>query len=118
MTTKKRKRKLEELRQALLLRRRQLTRAVRGEVDQLHSDSGEVRDEEGDSRDEMTSFALIEIGSNSLEQIDWALERFDQGVYGLCEECEEPIDIDRLEGLPFATMCMDCKRAQERAGGR
>ena len=48
-----------------------------------------------------------------LTQIDDALRRLDAGTYGLCERCGEPIDAARLEALPYATLCMDCKRRDE-----
>jgi DnaK suppressor protein len=34
-----------------------------------------------------------------------ALEKMDEGVYGLCEECDEPIDLDRLQANPAARTC-------------
>lgn len=48
-----------------------------------------------------------------LIQIDDALRRLDAGTYGLCERCGQPIDAARLEALPYATLCMDCKRRDE-----
>ncbi len=46
-------------------------------------------------------------------QIDDALRRMEQGTYGICQRCGDPIDFDRLEALPYATFCMDCKRLEE-----
>lgn len=43
-----------------------------------------------------------------------ALERIDDGIYGLCEECEEEIGLARLKARPVTTMCIDCKTEQER----
>jgi DnaK suppressor protein len=48
-------------------------------------------------------------------QIDRALERIDEGSYGSCERCGKPIDAARLKALPHASLCMDCKRREERA---
>lgn len=48
-----------------------------------------------------------------IAKIDEALERIEGGTYGLCEECGEPIAIDRLKARPVTTLCIECKSAQE-----
>lgn len=48
-------------------------------------------------------------------QIDRALERIDDGTYGSCDRCGKPIDAARIKALPHASLCMDCKRREERA---
>ena len=48
-----------------------------------------------------------------ISKIDEALTRIGDGSYGLCEECGEPINIDRLKARPVTTLCIDCKSAQE-----
>jgi len=50
-----------------------------------------------------------------LSGVDRALSRMDDGTYGLCESCGEPIDINRLEALPAAVDCLDCRRKAERS---
>lgn len=71
-----------------------------------------------------------DVGSNSLErdaemslaanqrelliQTEKALERLEDGTYGICELCSEPIGKLRLMAFPRATLCMDCKRREER----
>lgn len=50
----------------------------------------------------------------TLEAVDNALARMDDGLYGICEQCGTAIERDRLEALPYATLCMECKRGQER----
>jgi DnaK suppressor protein len=47
-------------------------------------------------------------------QIDNAVRRIDEGSYGTCERCGNPIDAARLKALPHASLCMDCKRREER----
>lgn len=44
-----------------------------------------------------------------LEAIDHALERFDKGVYGTCEECGVEIPFERLEAVPDAVLCIECQ---------
>jgi DnaK suppressor protein len=47
-----------------------------------------------------------------LAEVDNALAKFDKGNYGVCENCGQPIGLDRLEALPQAMLCMSCKAAQ------
>jgi DnaK suppressor protein len=49
---------------------------------------------------------------DQLAEVDKALAKFEDGNYGICESCGQPIDIDRLEALPQATLCMSCKAVQ------
>jgi RNA polymerase-binding protein DksA len=50
-----------------------------------------------------------------IEQIERAVARIDDGTYGTCERCGRLIDASRLKALPHASLCMDCKRRDERA---
>jgi RNA polymerase-binding protein DksA len=57
------------------------------------------------------------IGSQELKRlklIDSALTRIQQGKYGLCIKCGKRIPQDRLEAIPYALMCIECKIAEER----
>src|SRR5262245_33303753 len=49
-----------------------------------------------------------------LSKIQKALERIDNGTFGVCEECDEPISLKRLEARPETTLCIRCKEDQER----
>ena len=49
-----------------------------------------------------------------LDKIDQALKRIEDGSFGICESCEEPISIKRLEARPETTLCIRCKEDQER----
>lgn len=44
-----------------------------------------------------------------LAEVDHALEKFEEGTYGLCDSCQKPIAPERLEVLPEASLCVDCK---------
>jgi len=48
-----------------------------------------------------------------LEMTEEAIDRLDQGKYGICTNCGREIDPERLEALPHASLCIDCKRLQE-----
>ncbi len=49
-----------------------------------------------------------------LKKIQKAINKIDEGTFGLCESCESPIAIKRLEARPETTLCIKCKEAQER----
>ena len=49
-----------------------------------------------------------------LSAIDAALKRIEEGTFGACVNCGEAISEERLAALPWATMCIDCKRLEER----
>jgi DnaK suppressor protein len=48
-----------------------------------------------------------------LKKIEQALERVENGIFGICEDCGNEINIQRLEARPVTTMCIDCKTLQE-----
>ncbi|HUG63776.1 MAG TPA: TraR/DksA C4-type zinc finger protein [Gaiellaceae bacterium] len=58
---------------------------------------------------------LEENADHLLGEIESALSRIDDGTYGLCARCGTPIAPERLEAVPYATLCIDDKRAQEGA---
>ncbi|MEV4754956.1 TraR/DksA C4-type zinc finger protein [Micromonospora sp. NPDC049559] len=47
-------------------------------------------------------------------QFEHALTRLDEGTYGWCEGCADPIPVERLEIFPSATSCVSCKQSRER----
>ena len=49
-----------------------------------------------------------------LKKIDEALERIQAGTFGQCDECEEEIELRRLEARPTTTLCVSCKETAER----
>jgi DnaK suppressor protein len=52
---------------------------------------------------------------SNLHDVERALAKIGSGTYGRCERCGDPIPIERLEALPWAVLCIDCK---QRAGRR
>lgn len=49
-----------------------------------------------------------------LKKIDQGLQRIEEGIFGLCENCEEAIEMKRLQARPTATLCLGCKEDEER----
>lgn len=58
--------------------------------------------------------ALIENLEHVRGQVEAALQRLEDGTYGTCVTCGQPIPIERLEALPFAAQCVSCKSKEGR----
>jgi DnaK suppressor protein len=63
-------------------------------------------------------FALIQMKAETLQKIEAALVRLEEGAYGNCSECGDEISQQRLRALPFALRCKDCEEAREVAQQR
>lgn len=60
-----------------------------------------------------TAQSLSRHARGILEQINDALARIDAGTYGVCERCGQAIESERLEAIPYARLCLACKRHDE-----
>ena len=60
------------------------------------------------------SFSLSENEGKMLRMIDEALARMDGGRFGLCVHCEQPIEKQRLQAVPWARHCIACQEQQDR----
>jgi DnaK suppressor protein len=58
--------------------------------------------------------SLLENARDLLDQVDTALAKIASGTYGICESCGKPIEAARLKALPYASLCIVCKREEER----
>jgi DnaK suppressor protein len=61
-----------------------------------------------------TSLTLLGPKRQELEAIEEALQRLENGSYGLCEVCGQPIQPKRLEIMPEASLCRDCASQREK----
>jgi RNA polymerase-binding transcription factor DksA len=66
-----------------------------------------------DAFEQENTLNLLHNEEQVLADIAAALERFDQGTYGRCEECQGEIPEARLRALPYARFCVECARKQE-----
>jgi DnaK suppressor protein len=113
-----------ELRKMLEERRRELMNSVQGKMRDVRSAEGRDREvlDQGESSEvdiqEDIEFALIQMKSETLNKIDAALRRLEEGSYGDCFECGDEISGARLRALPFAVRCKDCEEARETAEQR
>jgi RNA polymerase-binding transcription factor DksA len=65
--------------------------------------------------DREIDYSLEEVAQEGLVAIAGALERIEQGTFGNCTSCAQPIAPERLVALPWASLCIDCKRREERS---
>ena len=70
--------------------------------DQNFADSSQVTAERGEAE------ALAKQLKETLTEVEHALAKFEDGKYGVCESCGQPIAPARLEAKPAARLCMDC----------
>jgi DnaK suppressor protein len=115
----------EELKQMLEERQRELVAEVQGKIRGVRADGAEkphdVMDQGETSEvdiQEDIELALIQMKAETLNKINEALARLDEGRYGLCFECGDEISEARLRALPFAVRCKDCEEAREIAAQR
>src|SRR3990172_3934751 len=66
-----------------------------------------------DNYEQEFTLSLMQCEGGTLEQIDAALERVENGTYGLCEECGARIPKQRLNAIPYTTMCVKCASDSE-----
>jgi RNA polymerase-binding transcription factor len=113
----------EDLRDLLEDRRREILEQVQHGIRHVRAHHGrgslnEVRDsvESSDAiLQEDLDLALLQLKTETLEQIEDALARLDERSYGFCFECGGEISRQRLVSLPFAVRCTRCEEAREAA---
>lgn len=73
------------------------------------------REEEADEVAELEKKLIMQKHlSETLAEIERALEKYRAGTYGICDRCGKPIEPGRLEALPQANLCLSCKSKQLR----
>ncbi len=118
-TSKSISKSMENLRDVLLKRREALRAALDGDLSQLkglQSASGDIVDVALDTAQDEISSQLAQVESRELNSIDKAIERINEGTYGLCEGCQNKIPAARIQALPYATTCINCQREAEKHG--
>jgi RNA polymerase-binding protein DksA len=114
----------DRFREALLEERKRVQAAIQNLHDEnpgsLAEDAGEetaydnhLADTATETYDRELDYTLEENSEHVLAEIDAALQRIEEGTYGTCTNRGEPIAVERLEALPWATLCIDCQRDRE-----
>jgi RNA polymerase-binding transcription factor len=110
-----------ELKRILEERRREIMDQVQGKIRDVRSEGANnpnsgvldaAETSEADIQDDI-EFALIQMKSETLNKIEEALHRLEEGTFGYCFECGDEISERRLRALPFAVRCKDCEEARE-----
>lgn len=118
MAKKLSKKDLERFRKLLEERRKHIRQMVDESREQGIGFSREDLPDEVDlattESDQAMNLRLRDRERVLLRKIDKALDKIDEGTYGLCEDCDEPIEVKRLEARPVTDLCIQCKEEQER----
>jgi DnaK suppressor protein len=80
---------------------------------ELTSFSTHLADLGSDRASSDISLGRREAASEEIQGIDEALERIVAGTFGICDFCEKPIAKERLEAIPYASLCIPCKQQEE-----
>jgi DnaK suppressor protein len=67
-----------------------------------------------DTYEQDFSLGIMEGENAELQEIEEALERIENKTYGICEECSNPINENRLKAIPYARYCIKCKGTMEK----
>jgi len=121
------KRELEHYKKLLLKKREELQNEIEYIKENsfkktMKDSSGEISaynfhmaDQATDSNEREKAFMFAYREDRLIYHIDRALERIENGTYGLCQECGKPISKDRLEAVPHARLCIECKSKEEQS---
>ncbi|HUI28007.1 MAG TPA: TraR/DksA family transcriptional regulator [Candidatus Kryptonia bacterium] len=113
-----RKALLKNAREKLLEMRRQVLREIDNDLKEgregAKDDGKDTYDLASEERDREISFILSDREREKLQGIQEALERIEDGSYGICESCESEIAAARLEALPFTRLCVSCQSDREK----
>jgi DnaK suppressor protein len=112
----------ENLQKLLLTKQETIISSIRKELSKRANANStmnaDLRMEEGDqalSNHEMyIDNHLLSMKNRQLKAIEAALVDLKENTYGICKRCGEEIDEKRLKALPFASLCIDCQREQEK----
>jgi DnaK suppressor protein len=105
--------RLESMRKRLSEELEQLKSTVRPADERREGSPFGKREEEATESFELEKRLTLEKRiREQLAEVEHALQKFDDGTYGLCDNCGRPIPPDRLEALPQASLCLNCKTLQ------
>lgn len=111
-----------ELRRMLEDRVQEMRANLRERISELRN-SGQSRansgvrsldDNPGEGVDDDVNFILNQMRSDTIQRLEQALSRLEEGAYGFCCDCSDEIAPNRLGALPFAIRCKDCEAAHEK----
>jgi len=112
------KEELKEFQNKLMDRKSQIEKNLAGTALELDGMRELELNDEGDyaaaSAETVVDSAILEQQRKELNEIELALDKIKLGTYGICEMCEEPIELPRLEVKNFARFCITCREINEK----
>jgi len=117
--TQKRPKDYAAVEEKLATERVELQRQI-AEIEARYSgdEKTDQRDDEGEPEtityERERDISLLDNSRDLLDQVDRALEKIQAGTYGVCANCGKSIEAARLKALPHASLCISCKRQEER----
>ena len=110
---------LRKMRNILLTQKKEILRNLASESEDFRTiiedmDPKDLADVAADDIDRKTLEALGSVELRRLQLIESALSRVENKKYGLCAKCGKKIPRERLEAIPYALMCINCKSSEER----
>lgn len=109
---------LERFKEMLVKKKQGLIQsALKYQSEEITSKQDELPDEADLASRETNLASLLRLKDRErrlIKKINMALEKIGEGTYGICEICEEPIELKRLEARPEASLCLGCKEEEER----
>ena len=106
----KKKAQLEEMGSLMKTR---VGETIKESTGDLSSYSYHMADQGTDAMEREMAFMFASKSGRLIYHIDEALRRIDEGEYGNCVSCEKPISKVRLEAVPYARLCIECKSSEE-----
>jgi DnaK suppressor protein len=108
------KKLLQEIKNQLLKTRESLLKSFKKPFAEFPvKEVGDSIDNAFDSIEKETTFEATDNARNSLNEIDIALQKIEQGKFGVCEKCKKYISDARLKVLPTSRLCIKCQEKAE-----
>ena len=111
---------LKHYKEILLMRKAELEKILYNLSNEINDISKCDIKDEGDfaaaSMDSGRDYQIFLAQKKELEEINDALKKIDEGTYGICEMCDEPIQEERLKIKPHAKYCIICREYIEKKG--
>ena len=118
------KEQLKQFRQLLITERAKLASEIKSIAEDTSKSPREasgdlsaytvhMADMAADTYERELSMNIVSSEQEILYQIDDALKRLDDGSFGVCQQCSQPIVMSRLKAVPYASLCMSCQRVKE-----
>ncbi|MFV1968145.1 MAG: TraR/DksA family transcriptional regulator [Pirellulaceae bacterium] len=105
---------LAQYRERLLELRGRLTSEINQMADSVRRDESPDGEHDRLASEPIDKEVVIDKGEEAIRRdVMQALRRIDDGIYGLCQHCREPIAPLRLEAMPHAPYCVECERQRE-----